>query len=115
MTLPKRAQEIAEMIGTEAMLLLTKKWGGRTLYVPKTMPAEHPIAAAIGYVPARRLTSQYGGDRLDIPRCIGAHNERAVLALRRQGLSESRIANELRIDNRSVRRVVRRIKTLGGT
>lgn len=111
--------EMAEWIGAPATLRLIAAFGGGELYVPMSMPDDHPIAHAIGIDAARRLAAIYGRERLDLPAgnaALAAARRSQVLAQVEAGaLSKQQAARQLGTSTRYVRqllaapRIVRRM------
>lgn len=69
--LPPVLQEIAEVIGNELMIKLVNSFGGVRIYVPlhsRKVRPDHPLALAIGLEQARRLSEEFAGIELSIPR-----------------------------------------------
>ncbi|HPU15638.1 MAG TPA: hypothetical protein PK808_06120, partial [Polymorphobacter sp.] len=58
--------EMAEWIGTDATRKLIDHFGGTEIYVPMTMPGNHPIVDAIGFDAAQKLAEIYGRERKDL-------------------------------------------------
>lgn len=59
--------DLSDQIGYSETIELIRAWGGRRLWVPKEMPADHPIALAIGSTAAGQLSYYYGGTMLELP------------------------------------------------
>ncbi len=60
-------KEIAAVIGLPACLELVSRWGGRDLYVPETIDRMHPIAFAIGFESAQKLSGEFPSCILSLP------------------------------------------------
>ncbi|MCQ9378821.1 Mor transcription activator family protein [Methyloversatilis sp. XJ19-49] len=63
----KVLREIADVIGLPACLELVSRWGGRDLYVPESIGREHPIAFAIGFEAAQKLSAEFPCCTLSLP------------------------------------------------
>ena len=87
--LPDSVREMAEVIGLDAALLVVRCYGGRRLWLPREMSADHHLAQAIGLAAARRLSAHYRLECLLIPTCKGA-----LRALRNQQISQRYQAGE---------------------
>lgn len=60
-------KEIAAVIGLPSCLELVSRWGGRDLYVPENIGREHPIAFAIGFEAAQKLSAEFPCCTLSLP------------------------------------------------
>lgn len=95
--LPPKLGEIAEVIGLDAALKLSAAWPGVRVFVPKQMPADHPIAVALGVKPARALSKTYGGESITPPLCQRYHRQvmqSRMLAEYREGASAAELARK---------------------
>jgi hypothetical protein len=103
--------EIAMVIGRERALQLVEKFGGKRLYIPRTMTSEHKIALAIGLEGARLLAaaSHLHGVR-DLPECASIRKAEEVRLLRRQGKSYPEIAVLTKLTVAGVRKILWRAK-----
>lgn len=70
----KLIDEIADLIGRQNAIVLTRRFGGRTLSVPTTdnLGDNHPLVFTIGLEPARAMARMYGGTVVDIPTEVNA-------------------------------------------
>lgn len=66
--------ELAGIVGMQSAIILTRKWGGRAMSVPRAdkMHDLHPIALGIGIGPAMSLAREYGGTALQLPTEVNA-------------------------------------------
>lgn len=69
--------ELAQVIGGEAVMRLCQALGGSSLYVPRVIGHNHPIAAAIGMKAAAVLAEYYFGVQLSLPKAH-ARRERMI-------------------------------------
>lgn len=60
--------ELIEVIGMPAAILLSEAFPGVRVFVPVTIAADHPIATAIGVDVAAKLSKRYGSDILIVPK-----------------------------------------------
>jgi hypothetical protein len=65
--LPGILQEIARFSTPEVAIAMAREWGGRRVYVPRTLSAGHRLARIIGRKAALLLCAHYGGEQIDIP------------------------------------------------
>lgn len=102
--------EMAELIGPAATLRLIAAFGGGDLYVPMTMPDDHPIVQAIGLSAGQKLAEFYGRERLDLPvgnQALAAAGRQPVLAQVAAGkLSRQQAARQLGTSTRYVRQLL---------
>lgn len=80
-------------------------FGGRRLYVPKNMTANHPIARVIGFEAATVLSDYLQGESVDLPTLDKYHSRikrRKILELRKNGMSFDMIAWECKCSRRFV-------------
>ncbi len=100
--------EMEVIIGTTAVLKLVNERGGTEVVIPKNPTEKCLIAQIIGVDAAKKLSLELGYGKFMIPmghfRGMG---RKKVLAAKmiEQGLSSNRIAAELDIHERTVRRV----------
>lgn len=111
--LPPAARELAEVIGWPAFEKLVAARGGRKFYAPKKAAPEHWLAKIIGFDALVALAAHYNGEVVRPPRemkaVMTAAREARVMELTEQGVSASRIAEELGIWDISVHRIRQRI------
>jgi hypothetical protein len=100
--------DLMAILGEEAFLRLAEHFGGTRLYVPTTMREDSEIVKAIGMDAARRLASMFAPTAIRVPL---ARRERA-LRLRRQGLSNARIARVLGMTETGVEKLFDREEAL---
>ncbi|MCX4026622.1 hypothetical protein H0A36_00460 [Endozoicomonas sp. SM1973] len=60
-------EELAQVIGVSAAIMLAQRMGGARVYIPETSREDHPIALAIGYDNAKKLSEKFPGEYLEIP------------------------------------------------
>lgn len=79
----EQVEELAAMVGQPALWKLCAAFGGTKLYIPRMIPANHPIAEQIGVKAAALIAEHYHGITIDLPK---AHLRRQrVLELVRSG------------------------------
>ena len=99
--------EMAQLIGPAAALGFARRFGGRRLYIPRRIPADHPIVRCVGSEAALALGHGFGGETFSIPGATSYLRWLDARALRILGLSNARIAERLGIQDRHVRRLLR--------
>lgn len=125
MGMSRSAQEIADVIGREAALLLigqAPRWprkdrtGRRvpgewvTLYVPARLTPDHFLVRTIGWKAAQALCDQFGGEILQPGCCRGiyyAYRNESIKRLLATGLSSKTLAEWFEVSERHVRNLAR--------
>ena len=109
--LPSSLREIADSVGVENALKLSKTLGGRRFRIPlhSTVDDNHPIVKAIGIEPASRMIRDFRGIRIEIP-VFGRKLERddEIRQAHADGESIPSLADRYRITERWVRDILRR-------
>ena len=106
--LPRTLQEVAEIIGLPAALVLARRWGGRRLWVGQ-QPTD-ALTMYLGSDAARRLCAHYQGEALDVPACSNAlmgQRDAAIHAKRAQGVRISDLSIEFGISERQIGYILR--------
>lgn len=96
---------IAEIAGAPAARAIVAAHGGRRLYLPGHLPADHRLCRLIGFDAARRLIAALGPGHLEIPRGRSRHDVPTAGAVAEQtgrGRSAAAIAAALGISRRTV-------------
>lgn len=108
--LPDSMQELAEVVGLEATLMLVRHFGGIRVYIPQDA-AGHSLADVLGEDALAALVGVYGGDRIEVPK--GAKLIRdAVIRQRHYGTdgtdgeSAMALARAFFLTERQVRRIL---------
>lgn len=98
-------QQLIALMGEAAFIAFAEAFGGRRLYVPTVIGADHEIAKAIGADAARHLSERVSPDVIRVPlaRDIRARHYRAA------GLSNGKIASRLGITEPAVNRMFARM------
>lgn len=80
----KIVQELADAIGLADAIVIVRKWGGRELYVPKTVRHDDALALTLGLQTAQRLVSFFGGGYIKLPA-----ERNALLDLRNEAICQA--------------------------
>jgi Mor family transcriptional regulator len=108
--LPPILQEIAELIGLQATLVLVKSYGGTRLYVPKRFDSDHPIVKLIGHEQAARFFEKFGGqDQFDFPKgeiAVKAARDKQIRGQRADGATHARLAVTHGLSERQIRNIL---------
>lgn len=108
--LPPVLNAIAEAAGTDTMLLIAERFGGRRVDLPARPTGRNWLSELVGPDEARAIVDRLGSGRIDIP--IGPAGTYARLRkrlnrryaeLRANDATASQIAQELGITERAVR------------
>lgn len=102
--LPPVLEQVAAVIGEEGALQLAAELGGTKVYVARAPGPNSLLARAIGLDAAQRLGAVHGTEYLDVP---GA-KQHLVAWLDARGEPVQAIARRLKINERSVRRILHR-------
>jgi len=101
--------ELTTIIGYQPTARLLRAFGGRRLYIPSTLDDEHPITWVVGRTHAQTLTSQFGGERLDLPDeqsiVLDLRNQR-IAAEYRRGHSVRQLARTYSLSPRGIRKIL---------
>jgi hypothetical protein len=120
--LPRSVQEIAEAIGREQALFLIGQLprayskghpsGQVILYVPKSLRADHPLVALLGWHTATKLVRAFGGEILTPAHCADLYRnfrDESIARLLREGHDEKTLAEWFDVCARHVRNIAREI------
>lgn len=99
-------EQLEEAIGEEAMLALSRAFGGTPLYIPKTPSKDHALPLAIGWRATEALSAAFGGERIDIPAMVARTTHEQIRRRRREGMTVVELAREFGYSTRQVRRIV---------
>lgn len=116
MDLPGVLQDIADLIGVQAMLKLVDACGGTEIYIPSTtLMARDEWSAhaslptrAIGVANMAKLATAFGGSHIEIPRATRHQKAMRNAAIRRAveaGRSKQALARSEKITTRHIRRI----------
>lgn len=99
-------RELAGVVGDAAATALARRFGGTSVYVPRTIGDHHPLCVMLGRQAADRLAAWTGGQSIAIPK--RPERRARVIALRRQrALTIQQIARETDYSERHVYRLLR--------
>jgi hypothetical protein len=105
-----RIEELETAMGEVSLLKLLRSFGGRRLYVPLNMHADHHIACVIGTDAAMALADLVQGEYVDLPtlaRFDRMEKRNRIVGLRKKGKSLDLIAWECKCSRRYVMQVCR--------
>lgn len=110
--LPESLADVALIIGLEATLKLSERFGGIRISIPRPdyLTEDHPLARTVGLEAARKLAKLCVGQRLSVPRAVKAIRRARDRALRRDyvSMSASQCARKYRMTERRVYSIVAR-------
>lgn len=98
--------ELVELMGEDAAQSLRKHFGGTGLYVPVTMPDDHPIVAAIGREAADRLQAWAARSTIAVPKGDAVNLRAQIADMRRDGMTAAQIAVACNLSQRHVYRLI---------
>ncbi len=109
--------DISSVIGFSATARLAAWYGnGSNLFVPLTVDDGQVLVGLIGRVCAERLTLEFGGTHLAVPR-IAAYEEdirrQRIHALLVKGFSTREVARYERMSERRVQQICREMEVIG--
>lgn len=116
MTTHPLIDQLGQVIGTVPTLRLLAVFGARRLYVPETIPPDHPIARCIGGEPADKLARHFGREQLDLPdgdEFARLRRVRRVAGLLRHGAPPRDIAMLIGVSTKQVARYRAEAEQLG--
>lgn len=94
--------QVAAIIGDDAAVLLSVRFGGRRIYIPKN-PSDTTLAQVIGFKAASLLARQLGGTIVEMP--IGRGKRERILILTDNGRTVAEIAEVVGVTERHVKAV----------
>ncbi|MCW5708690.1 hypothetical protein [Shinella sp.] len=109
--LPERAwfspllNEIADVAGERAALLLGREKACQRIFVPKNLKPGHWLCELVGEDAALKLVKRYADSYLDIPPALGGQmrrRRRAITEMTMQGWSIARITRTLGVARSTV-------------
>ena len=98
-------RELEQVIGLEATLALVERWGGVILYIPQSVPEEHPITEATGAEAAEKLCGYFGGNHISMPKAVEYRRlkrDHEIFLKRKTGMKASELAREYGLTQRHV-------------
>lgn len=102
------AAEIIDAIGREKAAELSRRLGGKCVYVPLEPAEDNPIAEALGIDTLAQLTRAIGSGVLYIPVGIyKSQRDQRINQLIAKGVPARRIARALKLSERTIRHVSR--------
>lgn len=106
--MPKSLREFAQSADIEAAVNLSRRFGGRYIYVPMALHHEHELVQAIGMDAARILSATWGSDYMYVPEPKFLDRSRRNAEIRRlhvDGMAVQGIADRYGISTRQVWRI----------
>ncbi|NVK42133.1 MAG: hypothetical protein HWE39_12905 [Oceanospirillaceae bacterium] len=111
--LPESIQEMVEVIGLNATLLIVEERGGIRLCVPTRVKDENWLTKLIGKEAMIKLVEYYCGEEIDIPRCassIKAAQDQKIFEKLKAGVSQAKLAREFGYTERGIRKLKKRLE-----
>lgn len=107
--LPPLIKRISELTSLEVALKLVEARAGTAVYVPGEVDETCTLARLVGLEPARKLSGEYAGAWLTIPRCFERlllERNTRICARYEANTPASTLAREHNLTERQVRRIV---------
>jgi hypothetical protein len=101
-------EDLAQIVGFSATIRLTAYFGGRNLFVPKTVSEQTTLAKVIGESAAKLLAQEYGGDVVWVPTLRLAEidlRSARVLEQLHDGVSTDKIAENTGLSLRRIQQL----------
>lgn len=111
--LPQSIQELIDIVGIKAALIIVEERGGIRLPVPVEVNQGHWLYTAIGKEAFTALVEYYAGEEIEIPRCstaMRAIKDHHIAAAANQGASNAELAREFGYTERGIRKLRRRVE-----
>lgn len=116
--LPSSAQQLADVIGADAVFTLIQHWprtavkstsrGRLVLYVPARLPDGHRLVSILGWDTAQAMVKVFGGELLFLASCaetFARQRRQAILEELETGASVALVARVHGLSERHVRRM----------
>jgi len=100
--LPGILQEIARLSTPEIAIVVAREWGGRRLYVPRTLGTSHPLAQKVGRRAALLICAHLGGEQIEIPAARTYLRWYDARRLKAEGRSYAEISRAIGVSTRQV-------------
>jgi hypothetical protein len=108
--------DLAAVVGFTATLRISAWYANTNLWVPQKLDAEHPLAKLIGESAAKRLSQEWGGSFLSVPRLKNYEDDerrRIIARMLESGISTNEIAAFVRLGERRVQMICRELEVEG--
>jgi hypothetical protein len=109
--------DLASVIGFSATLRLSAWYGDvANLYVPREVTEHQALVKLIGLPLARRLSAEWGGQSIAVPRLSTYErdsNNRLIMRMLEQGFETREISRYLRLSDRRVLQIMRELEMIG--
>lgn len=105
----RELKEVVQVMGLTNALEIVRGWGGRWLWVPTTVTAEHPIALRLGLQAAQQFVAHFKGRRLSLPTersALRGMRNRAIFDAVQSGKSRTEVAHDFGVSRQTVDLIV---------
>lgn len=106
-SMPDMLARILRITSPAIAVRFARTFGGRPLYIPRTLAESHPIARCVGRRAATRICRELGGGDWTVPAAVPSLHWLDARALKLLGVSNTEIAARLGISDRHVRHLLR--------
>lgn len=113
--LPESIQEMIDVIGLQATLLIVQERGGIRLCVPTKVSESNWLTQLIGKEAMSKLVEYYCGEEVEIPRCasaIKAAQDQKIFEKLKAGVSQAKLAREFGYTERGIRKLKKRLEEM---
>lgn len=113
--LPESIQEMIDVIGLQATLLIVEERGGIRLCVPTKVKSDNWLTQLIGTEAMIKLVDYYSGEEIDIARCasaIKAAQDQKIFEKLKAGVSQAKLAREFGYTERGIRKLKKRLEEM---
>lgn len=102
--------EVRAALGAEGTTLLCKAFGGRRIYIPKTLRPNSPVLKKLGEADAQKLVALFAREYLEVPlqsapRLAGLHARIEAYLRAHPKATKDATARKFRVHRRTVQRV----------
>ncbi|WP_275100128.1 hypothetical protein [Sedimenticola hydrogenitrophicus] len=111
--LPDSVQELIEVVGLAATLVIVEERGGIRLCVPARATPDHWLADRIGMPALTALVERYQNEEIEVARCVAALRavqEQQIVREAEAGASNATLARRYGYTERGIRKLRRRVE-----
>ena len=101
--------DIADTLGLQVAVRISRSFGGRTLGVPNEVTEIHPISGVVGFEAARVIVREYAGMAIDVPcerTALLAMRDRSIVEAKKGGASIHELSRSHHLSRRMIRKIL---------
>jgi hypothetical protein len=108
LALPPFTRRLLDLLGPDALIALSRQYGGTRCYVPQAVTPDHALAICCGLEPARRLSAEFPSETIPVPLLAGFDRALRDAAIRAAWATSSArdLARRFGVTERSIFRVL---------